>query len=77
MGQVPQSVLTERRSKRLRCFLPQSHGWPRQDDKRVLGGIVFINRQGLQWSDAPKELGPANSRTNHLVLALMLNKPVA
>ena len=28
------------------------------DDRRVLNGIIFINRNGLRWSDAPKEYGP-------------------
>ncbi len=28
-------------------------GKPRVDDKRVLSGIIFINRNGLRWRDAP------------------------
>ncbi len=39
------------------CF-PRSHGKPRVDDKCVLGGIIFINRNGLRWRDAPREYGP-------------------
>jgi len=42
---------------RLRPFFPKSHGKPRVDDRRVLSGIVFINRNGLRWRDAPKEYG--------------------
>ncbi|ARC88521.1 hypothetical protein B5V46_07795 [Rhodovulum sp. MB263] len=30
----------------------------RVDDQRVLSGIIFINRNGLRWRDAPKEYGP-------------------
>ena len=30
------------------CF-PKSHGKPRVDDKQVLSGIIFINRNGLRW----------------------------
>ncbi len=27
----------------------------RVDDRRVLNGIVFVNRNGLWWCDAPKD----------------------
>ena len=30
---------------------PKSHGKPRVDDRRVLSGIIFINRNGLRWRD--------------------------
>ena len=43
---------------RLRPFFPKSHGVPRVDDRRVLSGIIFINRNGLRWCDASKEYGP-------------------
>jgi transposase len=43
---------------RLEPFLPKSHGTPRIDDKRVLSGIIFINRNGLSWRDAPAAYGP-------------------
>lgn len=33
-------------------------GKPRVDDRRVLSGMIFINRKGLRWRDAPKENGP-------------------
>ena len=44
--------------ERLRPFHPKSHGTPRIVDRRVLSGIVFINRNGLRWRDAPKDCGP-------------------
>ena len=28
------------------------------DDRRVLSGIIFINRNGLRWRDAPAAYGP-------------------
>lgn len=37
---------------------------PRVDDRRVLSGIIFINRNGLRWCDAPKEYGPAKTLYN-------------
>lgn len=42
---------------RLRPFFPKSHGKPRVDDRRVLSGIIFINRNGLRWCDASREYG--------------------
>lgn len=42
---------------RVRSFFPKSHGRPRGDDSRVLSGIIFINRNGLWWCDAPVEYG--------------------
>ena len=49
--------LTDAQMVRLRPFFPKSHGVPRVDDRRVLSGIIFINRNGLRWCDAPKEYG--------------------
>ena len=40
------------------------HGKPRVDDRCVLSGIAFINRNGLRWCDAPKEYGPAKTLYN-------------
>ena len=47
--------LTEAQMPRLQSFFPESLGEPRVDDLRVLSGIIFINRNGLRWCDAPKE----------------------
>ena len=49
---------------RLRRFFPKSHGKPRVDDRRVLSGLIFINRTGLRWPDAPKEYGSAKTLYN-------------
>ena len=46
------------------ALLPKSHGKPRVDDRRVLSGIIFINRNGLRWCDAPKEYGPPKTLYN-------------
>ncbi len=50
--------------ERLKPFFPKSHGKPRVDDRRVLSGIIFINRNGLRWCDAPKEYGPYKTLYN-------------
>ena len=49
--------LTDEQMERLRPFFPKSHGKPRVDDRRVLSGIVFVNRNGLRWRDAPGAYG--------------------
>lgn len=50
--------LTEAQMGKLKPFFPKSHGKPRVDDRRVLSGIIFINRNGLRWRDAPREYYP-------------------
>ena len=56
--------LTDAQMARLKPFFPKSHGKPRVDDRRVLSGIIFINRNGLRWCDAPKEYVPAKTLYN-------------
>jgi transposase len=56
--------LTDEQVERLRPFFPMSHGKPRVDDRRVLSGIIFINRNGLRWCDAPREYGPPKTLYN-------------
>ena len=56
--------LSEEHMGRLRPYFPKSHGMPRVDDQRVLSGIIFINRNGLRWCDAPKEYGPYKTLYN-------------
>ncbi len=46
------------------ALFPKSHGRQRVDDRRVLSGIIFVNRNGLRWRDAPKEYGPAKTLYN-------------
>jgi len=50
--------LNEDQMARLRPQFPKSHGVSRVDDRRVLSGIIFINRNGLRGCDAPKEYCP-------------------
>ncbi|GCE90377.1 hypothetical protein MSKU15_1978 [Komagataeibacter diospyri] len=56
--------LTDEQMERLRPFFPKSHGKPRVDDRRVLSGIIFVNRNGLRWRDAPREYGPHKTLYN-------------
>ena len=56
--------LTEAQVARLEPYFPKSHGKPRVDDRRVLSGIIFINRNGLRWRDALREYGPHKTLYN-------------
>ena len=56
--------LNEDQMARLQPYFPKSRGRARVDDRRVLSGIIFINRNGLRWSDAPPEYGPAKTLYN-------------
>ena len=50
--------------ERLRPYFPKSRGRTRVDDRRVLSGIIFINRDVLRWCDAPAEYGPPKTLYN-------------
>ena len=56
--------LTGAQMARLEPYFPKSHGKPRVDDRRVLSGIIFINRNALRWRDAPAEYGPYKTLYN-------------
>ena len=76
--------LTEAQLERLRPYFPKTRGTPRVDDRRVPGGIIFVNRNGLRWRDAPAEYGPHKTLCNRWkrwsrlgVFARMLEGPAA
>ena len=56
--------LSEAQMERLKPFCPMSHGKPRVNDRRVLSGIILINRNGLSWLDAPAAYGPPKALYN-------------
>ena len=56
--------LTDAQMERLKRFFPLSHGVPRVDDRRVLSGIIFVNRNRLRWRDAPGVYGPHKTLYN-------------
>jgi len=49
--------LMEAQMFRLRPYFPKVRGRARVDDRRVLSGIIFINRNGLRWCDSPADYG--------------------
>jgi transposase len=56
--------LTDEQMEGLSPYFPKSHGKARVDDRRVLSGIIFVNRNGLRWRDAPREYGPHKTLYN-------------
>ena len=55
---VPPFLLTTGQLGRLSPHFPLSHGVPQVDDRRVLSGIIYGIRHGLQWRDASTAYGP-------------------
>ena len=55
--------LSESQLERIKPFFPRSHGVPRVDDRRVVSGIIYVIKHGLQWQDAPDEYGPTKRCT--------------
>lgn len=60
-------MLSRAQMKRIEPYFPLSHGRPRVDDRRVLSGIVYVIRNGLQWKDAPLGYGPYKTLYNRFV----------
>jgi transposase len=60
-------LLSERQMARLSLFFPLSHGIPRVDDRRVISGIIYVIKHGLQWKDAPKAYGPHKTLYNRFI----------
>ena len=50
--------------KVIQPYFPVSRGVPRVDDLRVISGIIFVLKRGLQWRDAPSEYGPHKTLYN-------------
>jgi transposase len=60
-------LLSERQMARIAPHFPLSHGVPRVDDRRVVSGIVYVIKHGLQWKDAPKGYGPHKTLYNRFI----------
>jgi transposase len=63
----PPFLLTTAQMQRLSPHFPLSRGIPRVDDRRVLSGIIYVIRHGLQWRDAPPAYGPHKTLYNRFV----------
>lgn len=60
-------LLSEVQMGRISPYFPLSHGVPRVDDRRVVSGIVYVIKHGLQWKDAPREYGPPKTLYNRFI----------
>jgi transposase len=60
-------LLSEAQMARIAPHFPLAHGVPRVDDRRVVSGIVYVIKHGLQWKDAPKEYGPHKTLYNRFI----------
>ena len=60
-------LLSARQMARISRHFPLPHGVPRVDDRRVVSGIVYVIRHGLQWKDAPKAYGPHKTLYNRFI----------
>lgn len=61
------SLLSEAQLARIAPYFPSAHGLPRVDDRRVVSGIVYVIKHGLQWQDAPKDYGPHKTLYNRFI----------
>jgi transposase len=59
--------LSESQMARIASHFPLSHGVARVDDRRVVSGIVYVIKHGLQWKDAPKGYGPHKTLYNRFI----------
>ena len=50
-------MLSKRRFNRIKPYFPLSHGVSRVDDLRVISGIIYVIKNGLQCRDAPRGYG--------------------
>ena len=57
-------LLSGEQMSKIEPFFPLSHGVPRVADRRVVSGIVYVLKHGLQWKDAPKDYGPHRTLYN-------------
>jgi putative transposase len=59
--------LSQAQMRRIVRYFPLSHGVARVDDRRIVGAIVFVIKNGLRWRDAPREYGPHKTIYNRFV----------
>ncbi len=60
-------MLSRKQLNRMKPYFPLSHGVERVDDRRVISGIIYVVRNGLQWKDAPRGYGPPKTLYNRFV----------
>lgn len=59
--------LSREQLEHIKPYFPLSHGVPRVDDLRIVSGIIYVIKYGLQWKDAPREYGPHKTLYNRFI----------
>lgn len=60
-------LLSEGQMAQISPYFPLSHGVARVDDRRVISGIIYVIKHGLQWKDAPVGYGPHKTLYNRFI----------
>jgi transposase len=60
-------LLSRPQFNRIRPYFPLSHGIQRVDDLRVISGIIYVIKHGLQWKDAPAGYGSHKTLYNRFI----------
>ena len=60
-------LLSHAHMRRIEPFFPRSRGLARVDDRRVVSGIIYVIRNGLQWKDVPPGYGPHKTLYNRFI----------
>lgn len=50
-------LLSSSQMSKIEPFFPKPHGVARIDNHRVVSGIIYVLKHGLQWKDAPRPMG--------------------
>ena len=56
--------LTDQQWRRLEPLLPPEKPWtgrPNEDHRRILNGVLWIDRTGAPWKDLPERYGPVGT----------------
>jgi transposase len=57
--------LSDEQWERIEPHLPTDvRGKPREDDRRVISGIIHVLKSGCRWQDCPPEYGPPTTIYN-------------
>lgn len=60
-------LLSDRQMARTEQYFPLARGIPRVDDQRVISGIVYVIKRGLQWKDVRNDYGPHKTLYNRFI----------
>nr|WP_294917348.1 transposase [uncultured Neokomagataea sp.] len=78
--EAPSYWLTDEQMQRVSACFPTSSGMPRNNDRRVVSGIVHVLRSGIAWKHAPSCYGPSGrliGRYRQWVVMGVLDKVLA